>query len=108
MAIGVSGFCRCWIERLRRWLGGRLTTNINIDNTEGHWVPHPVRTNKLSLVPHGLAHVHLRRPCIYLHRYTLLNTVAMPPYAECSSRAAEWGAMAGMASHLLLEATKKS
>jgi hypothetical protein len=28
MAIGVSGFCCCWIERLRRWLGGRLTTNI--------------------------------------------------------------------------------
>ena len=70
MAIGVSGFCCCWIEQLRRWLGGRLTTNINIDNTEGHRVPHPVRTNKLSLVPHGLAHVRLRRPCIYLHRYS--------------------------------------
>ena len=59
-----------WIERPRRWLSGRLETNINIDNTEGHRVPHPVLTNKLSLVPHGLAHVRLRRPCNYLHRYS--------------------------------------
>ena len=85
MAIGVSGFCCCWIEQLRRWLGGWLTTNINIDNTEGHRVPHPVRTNKLSLVPHGLAHVHLRRPCIYLHRYSwpgglcIVSESAPPP-----------------------------
>jgi hypothetical protein len=70
VTIGDSGFCCCWIERPRRWLSGRLETNINIDNTEGHRVPHPVLTNKLSLVPHGLAHVRLRRPCNYLHRYT--------------------------------------
>jgi hypothetical protein len=70
VTIGESGFCCCWIERPRRWLSGRLETNINIDNTEGHQVPHPALTNKLSLVPHGLAHVRLRRPCYYLHRYS--------------------------------------
>ena len=35
------------------------------------------------------------------------NPVAMPPRAECSSGATEWGVVAEMASHLLLEATKR-
>jgi hypothetical protein len=49
-AIGVSGFCCCWIEQLRRWLSGRLTTNININNSKGHRVPHPGRILNLTLV----------------------------------------------------------
>ena len=70
------------IEQRRRWLSGRLETNVNINISKGHRVPHPVRTNKLSLVPHGLAHVRLRRPCIYLHRY-IFYTIQFYLGIEC-------------------------
>jgi hypothetical protein len=39
-----------WIERPRRWLSGRLETNININNSKGHRVPHPGRILNLTLV----------------------------------------------------------
>eukprot|EP01047_Picozoa_sp_COSAG01_P081061 COSAG01_NODE_16013_length_1278_cov_14.687023_2_plen_75_part_00 len=38
------------IEQLRRWLSGRLTMNININNSKGHRVPHPGRILNLTLV----------------------------------------------------------
>ena len=38
------------VERPRRWLGGWLETNINIDSTKGHRVPHPACILKLVLV----------------------------------------------------------
>eukprot|EP01047_Picozoa_sp_COSAG01_P142223 COSAG01_NODE_73428_length_245_cov_28.746575_1_plen_46_part_01 len=32
-----------WIEQRRRWLSGQLVTNVNINISKGHRVPHPVR-----------------------------------------------------------------
>ena len=42
------------VERPRRWLGGWLVTNINIDNTKGHRVPFPACILKLVLVSYAL------------------------------------------------------
>jgi hypothetical protein len=50
MAIGESGLCCCWIERPRRWLSGQLETNIYINNSKGHRVPHPACILNLTLV----------------------------------------------------------
>jgi hypothetical protein len=49
MAIGESGLCCCWIERPRRWLSGQLETNIYINNSKGHRVPHPACILNLTL-----------------------------------------------------------
>ena len=38
------------IEQLRCWLSGWLETNININNSKGHRVPHPVRILNHTLV----------------------------------------------------------